>query len=113
MNARCAHLPGSFHVVFTTHRDARDALLALAQTGDGDGNGRGTNEAGCTPTLLDAFREYARFAPHACRDMRYEDLVHGGHGAQARRARALPTCTACLHAVYTQCMQCARSVHAR
>ena len=49
----------------------------------------GHGAAGCTARLLGRFREYAHFAPHACRDMRYEDIVHGGHGAQARRACAV------------------------
>lgn len=93
------HAPGTFHAVFTTHRDARDALLALAQTGGGHG------AAGCTPVLLGLFREYAHFAPHTCRDMRYEDIVHGGHGAQARRACAV-------HGPYAVCTPRACSVRA-
>ena len=94
------HAPGTFHAVLTTHRDARDALLALAQTGGGHA------AAGCTPVLLGLFREYAHFAPHACRDMRYEDIVHGGHGAQARRAYAV-------HSPYATCMPCARAYSVR
>ena len=97
---RRTHTPGAFHAVFTTHRDARDALLALAQTVDG-----GHGAAGCTARLLGRFREYAHFAPHACRDMRYEDIVHGGHGAQARRACAV-------HGPCVPCVQCACSARA-
>ena len=100
---RRTHTPGAFHAVFTTHRDARDALLALAQTVDG-----GHGAAGCTARLLGRFREYAHFAPHACRDMRYEDIVHGGHGAQARRARAVRgPCVQCACRVRALCVHCA------
>ena len=116
---RRTHTPGAFHAVFTTHRDARDALLALAQTVDG-----GHGAAGCTARLLGRFREYAHFAPHACRDMRYEDIVHGGHGAQARRAwpvhapcmaRACSARAACVHCVCTvraPCVHCACTLRA-
>ena len=65
----------------------------------------GLGAAGCTARLLGRFREYAHFAPHACRDMRYEDIVHGGHGAQERRAYAV-------HGPRALCVHCACTVRA-
>ena len=68
----------------------------------------GHGAADCTARLLGRFREYAHFAPHACRDMRYEDIVHGGHGAQARRARAVRgPCVQCACRVRALCVHCA------
>ena len=64
----------------------------------------GLGAAGCTARLLGRFREYAHFAPHACRDMRYEDIVHGGHGAQERRAYAV-------HGPRALCVHCACTLH--
>ena len=61
------------HAVFTTHRDVRDVLLTIAQHG------------GCTEQLLKAFTNYAAYVPHACHDMRYEDMVHQGAAKEAQR----------------------------
>ena len=43
---------------------------------------------GCTSTLLAAFSHYAAFLPHACHDMRYEDL-RSAQGGSAREAQRL------------------------
>ena len=57
--------------VFLTHRDPRDALLSSAQ-----------KISSClaygTQPLLSAFAHYASWYPHACHDMRYEDMIAGG-----------------------------------
>ena len=64
--------------VFLTHRDPRDALLSSAQ-----------KISSClaygTQPLLSAFAHYASWYPHACHDMRYEDMIAGG---AARTLRA-------------------------
>ena len=54
--------------VFVTHRDPRDVLLSSAQKIEA------CLLAGKQP-LESAFRSYAAWVPHACHDMRYEQMV--------------------------------------
>ena len=57
--------------VFVTHRDPRDVLLSSAQKIEA------CLLAGKQP-LESAFRSYAAWVPHACHDMRYEQMAAGG-----------------------------------
>ena len=54
--------------VFVTHRDPRDVLLSSAQKIEA------CLLAGKQP-LESAFRSYAAWVPHACHDMRYEQMA--------------------------------------